>query len=121
MPDFAAFSLTLKQYQQTRDLYPWPPAGPPHPRWPKHCLIGHFLSIERRPADCSWSSDLVHACCTALLLYMYVWRRVAGNVRERHGHELMCARLAQAGQTWFEVTVEGLIAEGIPEQGSEEC
>jgi hypothetical protein len=43
-----------------------------------------------------------------------VWRRIAENIRERHGHELMCARLAQAGQTWFEVTVEGLIAEGVP-------
>ena len=43
-----------------------------------------------------------------------VWRRVAENVRERHGHELMCSQLAQAGQTWFEVTVEGLIAEGVP-------
>jgi hypothetical protein len=27
---------------------------------PADCLIGHFLSIERRPADCSWSTDLVH-------------------------------------------------------------
>ena len=43
-----------------------------------------------------------------------VWRRVAETVRERHGHELMCARLAQAGQTWFKVTIEGLIAEGVP-------
>ena len=42
-----------------------------------------------------------------------VWRRVAENIRERHGHELMCSQLAQAGQTWFEVIVEGLIAEGI--------
>ena len=37
-----------------------------------------------------------------------IWGRVAENVRERHGHELMCSQLAQAGQTWFEVTVEGL-------------
>ena len=43
-----------------------------------------------------------------------VWRHVAENVRERHGHEHMCSKLAQAGQTWFEVTVEGLIAEGVP-------
>ena len=35
-----------------------------------------------------------------------VWRHVAENVRERHGHELMCSQLAQAGQRWFEVTVE---------------
>jgi hypothetical protein len=42
-----------------------------------------------------------------------VWRRVAENVRERHGHEVICSQLAQAGQTWFEVTVEGLIAEGV--------
>ena len=39
--------------------------------------------------------------------------QVAENVRERHGHELMCSQLAQADQTWFEVTVEGLVAEGI--------
>eukprot|EP01047_Picozoa_sp_COSAG01_P012364 COSAG01_NODE_555_length_15533_cov_35.243310_7_plen_952_part_00 len=47
----------------------------------------------------------------AVALDTDVWRRVAENVRERHGHELMCSQLAQAGQTWFEVTVEGLIAE----------
>jgi hypothetical protein len=50
----------------------------------------------------------------AVALDTDVWRRVAENVRERHGHELMCSQLAQAGQTWFEVTVEGLIAEGVP-------
>ena len=50
----------------------------------------------------------------ALALDTDVWRQVAENVRERHGHELMCSQLAQAGQTWFEVTVEGLIAEGVP-------
>jgi hypothetical protein len=38
-----------------------------------------------------------------------IWGRVAENVRERHGHELMCSQLAQAGQTWFEVTVEGFL------------
>ena len=42
----------------------------------------------------------------AVALDTDVWRRVAQNVRERHGHELMCSQLAQAGQTWFEVTVE---------------
>jgi mannose/fructose/N-acetylgalactosamine-specific phosphotransferase system component IIB len=36
-----------------------------------------------------------------------VWRQVAECVRERYGHEAMCSRLAQADQTWFEVTVEG--------------
>eukprot|EP01047_Picozoa_sp_COSAG01_P053117 COSAG01_NODE_5657_length_4114_cov_58.182565_2_plen_227_part_00 len=50
----------------------------------------------------------------AVALDTDVWRRVAENVRERHRHELMCSQLAQAGQTWFEVTVEGLIAEGVP-------
>lgn len=35
-----------------------------------------------------------------------VWRRVADNVHERHGHEVVCSRLAQRGQTWFRVTVE---------------
>ena len=44
----------------------------------------------------------------ALAIDADVWRRIAENIRERHGHELMCARLAQAGQTWFEVTVEGI-------------
>ena len=43
----------------------------------------------------------------AVALDTDVWRRVANNVRERHGHELMCAQLAQVGQTWFEVTIEG--------------
>eukprot|EP01047_Picozoa_sp_COSAG01_P022257 COSAG01_NODE_1316_length_10755_cov_4.749343_5_plen_135_part_00 len=37
-----------------------------------------------------------------------VWRRVADTVREQHGHEVMCSQLAQAGQTWFEVTIEGI-------------
>eukprot|EP01043_Picozoa_sp_COSAG02_P016994 COSAG02_NODE_760_length_17479_cov_23.555178_16_plen_1224_part_00 len=50
----------------------------------------------------------------AVALDTDVWRHVAENVRERHGHEHMCSQLAQAGQTWFEVTVEGLIAEGVP-------
>ena len=50
----------------------------------------------------------------AVALDIDVWRHVAENVRERHGHEHMCSQLAQAGQTWFEVTVEGLIAEGVP-------
>ena len=50
----------------------------------------------------------------AVALDTYVWHQVALNVRERHGHELMCSQLSQAGQTWFEVTVEGLIAEGVP-------
>ena len=50
----------------------------------------------------------------AVALDTDVWRRVAENVRERHGHERMCSQLAQADQTWFEVTVEGLIAEGVP-------
>ena len=50
----------------------------------------------------------------AVALDTDVWRRVAENVRERHGHERMCSQLAQAGQTWFEVTIEGLIAEGVP-------
>jgi hypothetical protein len=50
----------------------------------------------------------------AVALDTDVWRRAAENIRERHGHELMCSQLAQAGQTWFEVTVEGLIAEGVP-------
>jgi glycine/D-amino acid oxidase-like deaminating enzyme len=49
----------------------------------------------------------------AVALDTDVWRRVAENVRERHGHERMCSQLAQADQTWFEVTVEGLIAEGV--------
>ena len=46
-----------------------------------------------------------------------VWRHVAENVHKRHGNEaiveaiLLCLRLAQP---WFEVTIEGLIAEGIP-------
>jgi Ran GTPase-activating protein (RanGAP) involved in mRNA processing and transport len=44
----------------------------------------------------------------AVALDTDVWRRVAENIRERHGHELMCSQLAQAGQTWFEVTVEGI-------------
>ena len=45
-----------------------------------------------------------------------VWRQVAENVHKRHGHEAICSRLAQP---WFEVTVKGLIPEGIPtlEQG----
>jgi len=46
-----------------------------------------------------------------------VWRRVAEIVRERRGHEPICARLAKAGQTLFEVTVEGLIAEGLIAEG----
>ena len=50
----------------------------------------------------------------AVALDTDVWRHVAENVRERHGHEHMCSQLAQAGQTWFGVTVEGLIAEGVP-------
>ena len=50
----------------------------------------------------------------AVALDTDVWRHVAENVRERHGHEHMCSQLAQAGQTWFEVTVEGLIAEEVP-------
>ena len=50
----------------------------------------------------------------AVALDTDVWCRVAENVRERQGHELMCSQLTQAGQTWFEVTVEGLIAEGVP-------
>ena len=50
----------------------------------------------------------------AVALDTDVWRRIAENVRERHGHERMCSQLAQAGQTWFEVTVEGLVAEGVP-------
>ena len=50
----------------------------------------------------------------AVALDTDVWRRVAENVRGCHGHELMCSQLAQVGQTWLEVTVEGLIAAGGP-------
>jgi hypothetical protein len=72
MPDFAAFRAIIKNFhqQQNRDLYPGPPAGPTHFRWPR-LSHGHFLSIERRPADCSWSTDLVHACCTAVPVRMF--------------------------------------------------
>eukprot|EP01048_Picozoa_sp_COSAG05_P029316 COSAG05_NODE_9578_length_614_cov_1.885437_1_plen_204_part_11 len=51
-------------------------------------------------------SEAFHArlgseCFLQVVYDIDVLRRVAKNVRARHGHEVMCSRLAQAGQKWF--------------------
>jgi Ran GTPase-activating protein (RanGAP) involved in mRNA processing and transport len=88
---------------------------------------GHELMCARLAQPCSraWLrvrqvlafSKIVHARLGSECLLQVmeidadVWRQVAENVHKRHGHEAICSRLAQP---WFEVTVEGLIPEGIP-------
>jgi hypothetical protein len=88
---------------------------------------GHELMCARLAQPCSraWLrvrqvlafSKIVHArlgseCLLQVMeIDAEVWRHVAENVHERHGHEAICSRLAQP---WFEVTVEVLIPEGIP-------
>jgi hypothetical protein len=39
---------------------------------------------------------------------------IATAVRSLHGHEALSRRLAQAGEPWFEVVIEGLDEEGVP-------
>ena len=43
-----------------------------------------------------------------------VCSRVANKMRQLHGHEALCSRLVDCGQTWFKVVICGLIAEGVP-------
>jgi len=39
---------------------------------------------------------------------------IATAVRSLHGHEALSRRLAQAGEPWFEVVIDGLDEEGVP-------